>query len=75
LERRAPTQALGDTQSVRGCLFGPYRVAVKGLKRGLLVSREYLLRLRVYPILAQIDCFKRAPMSSLEEPCLDSREF
>src|SRR3984885_11572741 len=33
LERRAPTQAPGDAQSVGGCLFGPYRVAVQGLKR------------------------------------------
>jgi hypothetical protein len=54
LEHRAPTQALGDAQSIEECLFGPYRVAVKGLKRGLLVSRECSLRLRVCPILARL---------------------
>jgi hypothetical protein len=40
----------------------------------LLVSRECLLRLRECPILTQIDCFKRAPVPSLEEPCSDSRD-
>ena len=44
-----------------------------GSQEGLLVSRECSLRLRECPILAQIDCFKRAPVSSLEEPCSDSR--
>jgi hypothetical protein len=40
-------KASDDTQSVRGCLFRPYRIAVQGLKRGLLVSRDCSFRLRV----------------------------
>ena len=48
-------------------------VARKRGGSGLLVSRECSFRLRVCPILAQIDCFKRVPVPSLEEPCSDSR--
>ena len=46
-------KASGDAQSVGVCLLGPYRMAVQGLKRGLLVSRDCSFRLRMCPILAR----------------------
>jgi hypothetical protein len=43
-----------------------------GSQEGLLVSRECSFRLRVCPILAQIQ-LQRVPIPCLEEVCSDSR--
>jgi hypothetical protein len=44
------------------------------VSRGFVSFRRVLVRARsVCPIPAQIDCFKRASVPSLEEPCSDSR--
>jgi hypothetical protein len=44
------------------------------VSRGFVSFQRVLIQAQsVCPILAQIDCFKRAPVLSLEEPCSDFR--
>jgi hypothetical protein len=54
----------------------PIRALQDGLcrvLRGFVSFQRVLIKAQRVSHLTQIDCFKRAPVPSLEEPCSDSR--
>ena len=56
-----------------GAHSGPTEWLCRVLRGFVSFQRVLIQAQSVCPILAQIDCFKRAPVPSLEEPCSDSR--